>query len=112
MMNPNNLFVEAKCQSVQRQSILGLLIPENNQQCFILLNFGAGATRVSGNSEISNMATKALYQQWSNPLSLKEMVVELGGEVVSSAHEADYNFSLDHLQKDSMIKVFQENRVQ
>lgn len=110
MMNPNKLFVEAKCQSVQRQSILGILIPENKQQCFIILNFGAGSTRVSGNSEISITATKALYQQWRNSLTLKEIIVELGGEIVSQDHKADYNFSLESLQKDSIIKVFEENK--
>jgi len=110
MMNPNNLFVEAKCQSVQRQTILGLLIPDKKEQCFVILNFGAGTTRVSGNSELSMTATKALFQQWSNSITLKEIILELGGEVIADAQEADYNFSLDNLEKDSILKVFEENK--
>lgn len=106
MMNPENLFMETRCQSVQRQTILGMLVPEADQQCFIILNMGAGESRVSGNSEVSINATKALYQQWSNPLSFREMVVELGGELVKDKTEADFDFSLDQLQEDSFMKVF------
>ncbi|MDW3196524.1 MAG: hypothetical protein R8G66_29380 [Cytophagales bacterium] len=109
MMNPNNLFLETKCQSVQRQTILGMMIPEKDQQCFVLLNMGAGETRVSGNSEVSLKAIKALYQQWSNPLSFRELVIELGGEIVMNRSQADYDFSLDQLQKDSFTKVFEGN---
>lgn len=109
MMNPNNLFLEARCQSVQRQTILGMMIPEMDRQCFVVLNMGAGETRVSGNSEVSQKATKALYQQWSNPLSFRELVIELGGEIVKDSSQADYDFSLDKLQKDSFTKVFEGN---
>ncbi len=108
MMDPNNLFVETKCQSVQRQTILGLLIPEKEKQCFVLLNFGAGASRVSGNSETSITATKALFQQWNNPITFREIVELLGGEIVDDEDQADFDFSLSILKKDSFINVFKE----
>ncbi|CAZ97387.1 hypothetical protein [Zobellia galactanivorans] len=107
MMDPNNLFLETKCQSVQRQTILGMLIPEKERQCFVVLNIGAGASRVSGNSEISLLATKALFQQWSNPILFRDLILALGAEIVEKIEDADYNFSLDNLQKDSFIKLFQ-----
>lgn len=107
MMNPNMLFMETKCQSVQRQTILGMLMPDGDRQCFVLLNFGAGQSRVSGNSEVSMTATKALYQQWANPITFREIILELGGEIVPKAEMADYDFSLDQLQKDSFMRVFQ-----
>lgn len=106
MMNPNNLFVETKCQSVQRQTILGILIPEQQRQSFVILNFGAGECRVSGNSEITILATKALFQQWSKPLLLKDILIALGGEIVNVPEQADYNLALANLQKDSFIKIF------
>lgn len=109
MMNPNQLFAEVKCQSVQRQTILGMLLPEGKQQCFVLLNFGAGQARVSGNSEVSNLATQALYQQWTNPLLLHEIIELLGGEITSYKGKADYNLSLGKLEKDTLIKVFIES---
>lgn len=110
MMNPNQLFVESKCKSVQRQSVLGILIPNKEEQCFVMLNFGAGQSRVSGNSEISTLATKALYQQWSNPFTFNKLIDELGGEIVAKPHEADFDFSLEKLQKDSFTKVFKTKK--
>jgi len=71
-----------------------------------LLNFGAGESRVSGNSETSTLATKALYQQWINPLSFRELITELGAEIVTEQHHADYDLSLEKLQKDTFLNIF------
>ncbi|AZA82771.1 hypothetical protein C1637_23330 [Chryseobacterium lactis] len=106
MMNPNNLFAEAKCNSVQRQTILGMLLPKGENQCFVLLNFGAGHSHVSGSSKIAAMATDALYQQWYQPMSFNDLVKELGATVTTEKAEADFDFSLDNLEKDSFIKIF------
>ncbi|WP_294298103.1 hypothetical protein [uncultured Chryseobacterium sp.] len=106
MMNPNNLFAEAKCQSVQKQMILGMLLPKNEKQCFVLLNFGAGHSHVSGNTEVSVMATNALYQQWYESLSFNHLIQELGAEIVAHREEADFDFSLDKLEKDSFTGIF------
>ena len=106
MMNPNKLFLETKCHSVQKQTILGMLLPEKHRQCFVLLNFGAGHSRISGNSQVTETATKALFQQWSDPLTFREVICELGGKIAENKSKADYDFSLDKLQKDSFMKVF------
>ncbi|WP_294307330.1 hypothetical protein [uncultured Chryseobacterium sp.] len=106
MMNPNNLFAEARCQSVQKQTIVGMLLPKNEKQCFVLLNFGAGHSHVSGNTEVSVMATNALYQQWYEPLSFNHLIQELGAEIVPHREEADFDFSLDKLEKDSFTGIF------
>ncbi|WP_225036086.1 hypothetical protein [Winogradskyella sp. SM1960] len=106
MMNPNKVFADIKCESVQKQTILGMLIPKKDKQCFVLLNFGAGNTRVSGNSEVSTLATKALYQQWNEPLSFDNLVRTLGAEITDYKDEADFDFSLENLEKDSFLKPF------
>ncbi|MEG0926224.1 hypothetical protein [Chryseobacterium sp.] len=106
MMNPNHLFAEIRCNSVQRQTILGMLLPKGEKQTFVLLNFGAGHSHVSGNTEIAVMATNALYQQWYEPISFNDLVKELGATVTMEKAEADLNFSLESLEKDSFIRVF------
>ncbi len=106
MMNPNNLFAEVRCQSVQKQTVLGMLLPKDGKQCFVLLNFGAGYSHVSGNTDVSVMATNALYQQWYEPLSFNRLVQELGAETVSRKEEADFDFSLENLEKDSFTGIF------
>lgn len=106
MMNPNNLFAEAKCNSVQTQTILGMLLPKDGKQCFVLLNFGAGHSHVSGNSEVAMMATNALYQQWYEVISFNYLIEELGAIITSEKEEADFDFSLETLEKDSFTKIF------
>ncbi|KPE53080.1 hypothetical protein [Chryseobacterium indologenes] len=106
MMNPDCLFAEVKCKSVQRQTVLGIMLPKGKKQCFVLLNFGAGHSHVSGNSEIAAMATHALYQQWYEPMSFNRLVTELGAEITSVKENADFDFSLESLEKDSFIKIF------
>jgi len=108
MMNPNNLFAEVKCNSVQKQTVLGIFIPEEEKQSFILLNFGAGQCRVAGYSPVTGIATKALYQQWSEPLTFKNIIKELGATIISEPKEADLDLSLDNLEKDSFTKLFQK----
>ncbi|MCK9417023.1 hypothetical protein M0Q97_10225, partial [Candidatus Dojkabacteria bacterium] len=80
MMDPNNLFAEVKCKSVQNQSILGIFIPKKDKQTFVVLNFGAGHAQVSG-SKTSDIATKALFQQWNNPYTLNKLVKLLGAKI-------------------------------
>ncbi len=108
MMNPNNLFLDVKCNSVQKQTILGIFLPDEAGQSFVLLNFGAGHTRVSSNSNVSEIARKALFQQWWNPCSFNELIVELGGQVIETPEVADFDFSLNTLEIDSFIKLFEE----
>lgn len=107
MMNPENLFAEIKCNSVQKQTILGILLPKKKEQSFVLLNFGAGHARVSGNSEISDIATKALYQEWNQPISFRDLVEQLGAKIVKTPEKSTLDLSLDALEKDSFIKLFQ-----
>ncbi|WP_228443201.1 hypothetical protein [Chryseobacterium nematophagum] len=106
MMNPNKLFAAVQCHSIQKQTILGMLLPKGGRQCFVLLNFGAGHSHVSGSSEVSIMATKALYQQWYEPISFNHLVKELGAILISEKEKSDFDFSLETLEKDSFTKVF------
>lgn len=108
MMNPNNLFLDIKCQSIQKQTILGIFMPYKDIQSFVVLNFGAGHMRVSANSKVSTTATKALYQQWNNPCSFNDLVETLGAEIVKQEEDSDCNLSLDKLEIDSFIKIFSE----
>jgi len=106
MFDPNNLFIEVKTEAVQKQMILGMFIPKKDKQSFVLLNFGAGMANVSGSYEVSNIATKALYQQWKNPLSFNKLVKVLGAEIVKDKEDATHDLSLENLEKDSFTKIF------
>jgi len=107
MMNPNNLFVDIKTESVQKQSIIGMLLPENDKQVFVLMNIGAGSINASYENEVSDLQIKALYQKYTNMISFNKIIKELGAEIVEDSSEANYDFSLDNLEKDSFIKFFE-----
>jgi hypothetical protein len=47
-----------------------------------------------------------LYQQWSEAMSFNELVKELGAEITTEKAEADFDFSLESLEKDSFIRIF------
>ena len=106
MINPNNLMAEVKCQSKQKQTVLGFMLPADNKQEFVLLNFGAGAARISTNSPTSEMALKALFQQYEKSFNMETLISYLGGEIVEDKEKADFDFSIDNLQKDSFLKPF------
>jgi hypothetical protein len=111
MMDPNNLILDLKTESIQKDNILGIFMPDLNgnekTQSFTLLNFGSGNVRVSSNSEIADTALRALMQQWSNPIDFRWFVEVAGAEIVKTQDEADYNLSLEHLERDSFMKVFE-----
>ncbi|MEE9214687.1 MAG: hypothetical protein V3U54_07810 [Thermodesulfobacteriota bacterium] len=107
MMNPNNLFMETNVESVQEQSIIGLFLQEGKRQAFVVLNFGAGQARVSGGNEHSATARVALTQEWSNSLSFNTIVEALGAKIVQKSKDADIDLSLNTLERDSFIKIFE-----
>jgi hypothetical protein len=108
MMDSNKLLAEMKTETVGKQTALGIMIPEVEQQSFILLNFGSGSSSVSLNANTSKLLTKGLYQQWKNPLSLNELLVELGVTLTDYKEEEGItDLSLDTLEKDTLIKIFE-----
>lgn len=108
MLDPNNLFMEASVKGVQVQDILGLFATAGDKrQSFTLVHVGAGHARVSGYNESATLARVAFNQEWRDPLNFEEMVTELGAKIVDSPEKADLDLSLDKLEKDSFIKLFE-----
>jgi hypothetical protein len=113
MMNPNKVMAEVKTASVQKSTILGLIMREDcGMNSFTILNFGAGQAHISGNSDISRLATKALYQQWKKPLSLNTLLVELDYNVLTEKDglnqelSVDFNLEVGKLNKSTFIDLF------
>ena len=108
MMNPNNLIVDEFAKSNQKQNILGIILPNKftKKQEFVLINVGSGCVSVSSDNKITELATKALYQQYESTLSFNLMIDHLGCERVSDKNDSDYDFSLSNLTKNSFIEFF------
>lgn len=102
MMNPGNLFVDIKTETVQKNNTVGLFLPEEENQSFVVLNFGAGGRHISTYSELE---LNAFIQEWSNPFSLNELLDTLGVEMTDKDN-CTIDLSLDNLEKDTFINLF------
>ena len=114
MMNPNKVWAEIKCNSIQKQTILGMMIPNDDQTVsFMIMNMGAGNAHVSGSSNTTNLATKALFQEWKNPYSFNTLVAELGGTIINTLDDVTeenidsvVDLTVNALAKDTFTKLF------
>ena len=121
IMNPNEVYFEVKADSVQNDMTLGILMPDpkkDTHQTFTLLNFASGNSRVSRKTKTSEIATKALVQQWQNTMKFEDVIKLLGGTVIkgkkalkeaqeaTEGFEPDHDFSVETLEKDSFTKLF------
>ena len=104
VVDPDKVIAEIKTKSVEKSNVLGFLMPDEDSNSFVLLNFGSGSARVS---TTGGNRLQALYQQYRNPLSFNWLVKFLGAKIVNSPKNADFDFSLDKLDKDSFIKIFE-----
>ena len=104
IMNPNKVMLDVKTETPQRQTIVGLFLPElSNKQSFVLLNVGAGRLRISYGK---SLGCSALYQQYKNPFNFTELLNLLQTRIVDNLEDADYDFSLKELNKDSFTNLF------
>jgi hypothetical protein len=110
MINPNKIMAEIKTEGVQKSMVLGLFLQEDDKtKSFTLLNFGAGNAHVCGESDVSIMATKALYEQWKKPLNLNIILKELGFNIIFKETEdinVDFNLGFDIINKSTFIDLF------
>lgn len=108
MMNPNNLIFNEKVKTTNRSSICGLLqTEEDGRMSYTVMFFSNGATAVSNECQLIGTARDALIQQWSNPLSLKDVLSMLNYNVVHDfSEEIDFDLSVAKLTKDSFVDLF------
>jgi hypothetical protein len=106
MMNPNKVLFETKCTSPQRQTSIGTVHAEGGKSVFTFLNFGSGNLNVSGGGELSKLRINSIFQQWDNSISFNKLASELGWNITKEQDEADIDLSLDNLDKDSFIRIF------
>lgn len=112
MMDPNNVWFQGSTETVQRQSVVGLLLPEEGgKHSAVVLNFGAGNLQVSGYNEHSSNLREALVQKWDSSYTLNSLIEQCGGTVLSDndldKFEGDYvDLRPQVLERDSLTRIF------
>lgn len=107
MMDPNKVLAHVKTNSVQKQSVLGVIFQDDqSRKVFSIVNVGAGQARVSGNNEYSEIARKVFIQKWSNALTLREVLQKLDFEIADKEN-CEVDLSLESATKESFINLFE-----
>lgn len=107
MMDPNNLVVEEKVNAVGKGTVIGMMIQEEEGVSFTFLNSCLSRQSVSGGGEINKIANEALYHDITNSIKLEEILEEIGFEIVDELNEEVLDLSIDKLEKDTFIKLFE-----
>ncbi len=112
MCDPNKVIAAVKTESIQRNTVLGMVCTEDNgDKSFTIMNVGAGKARVSSCTESSQCYTNALYQSSRNALDLEFVLCELGFDVVRVADGADVDLSVREITAAKFIKLFESSKV-
>ena len=105
MMNPNNVILQAEATTTTAQQTLGVLLPQEDKQTFILAYDGSGNRQVTGRGEVTQLSLKALMQEAEYGLTFNTLIEELGGTIVTNKDEADHDLSLDNLTTTTFISL-------
>lgn len=107
MMDINNLIYHANVSSVQKQTIIGLIEPQDNGlTSFTVMNLGSGNISVSGYHGSSTYFLSALCSQAESVMPLRELISRLGGNFVDNAEDADVSLSLQDIEKSTFVELF------
>lgn len=109
MMDPNNVWFTASTKSVQRQSVVGMIVSEDDKNAAIVVNLGCGGNQVSGAGKHTMVMRKALAEKWKNCFYLEELLEHCGAELVDNEEDCDVNLSPSKLEKDTILSLFKEN---
>ena len=111
--DPNNVVFEQTCETVQKQTIIGAVLPcdtsnSSYTQCFVVLNMGSNNVSVSsiGNDdELNNISWRSIEESYNNPLTLRHVLTIMGASLVDDVTEADIDLSVRNLGKDSITNL-------
>ena len=111
MMNPNNVMLSEKCESIQKQTILGLMTSTGNESTFTIMNVNSGNNYIGNATEKSMTALAALAHEYSNQISLKDILSLIGYSFETTQENADIDLSLNNISKEKFILLFEKTLV-
>lgn len=105
MMNPNKVWFTADGETLNRQSIVGLIHREDENLCATVVNLSTGTSMVSYGGRSDQFRT-ALVEKWTNAFYLNDVLTKCGAKIVDKEEEADFDLTPSKLQKDSILGIF------
>ena len=110
MVDPNSVKCVCQSQINTEQMILGLALtdPEGCKFFFTEASFGVG--RSSGDTDHVRYAREYLVNYYLNSITLTEMLLKSGAEIVTDVKDADIDLSPESLEKDTIINLLVEKQ--
>lgn len=106
MLKPSEIVLQAKCDKIgSNQKTIGLVTSENGCAKFYFFDGSGVATRVSSKSDINSKQIQFFEDKIKNTLSLKEVLVEAGVNLVENREEADIDLSPENLTKETLLSL-------
>lgn len=114
MFDPQYQLLNVDTKLDAKQQIIGLFIPNKKKVKFVVINTNFGNIPVSSSNENTKNALIALYEKYSNTISLSDVLLDAGAILVQEPDEKDSSFkdkiyldlSYDSISKDTFIKMF------
>ncbi len=105
MIDPNEVVLTVKSTVDEKQKMLGMLVITTKECKFYFVESYTGGAIVSKKSAVTENSRKFLFNYYTNTLSLNDILLKAGAELVEFKDYCDINLSPEDLEKDSIIKL-------
>ena len=108
IVNPNNIILRIpgnKLQKGMAEHSLGSIIISDDIK-FVFTDLCTSNRSVSFNSDVENILREYIIYDSENRCSLKDYLIKAGAVITEKVEEADIDLSINNLNKDSIICLF------
>lgn len=106
MMNPNDVWFTTQTETIQRQTVVGLITKHGKDNAAIVLNFASGANQISTSGGKNDIMRRALVQRWKNCFHVNDLLEFCGAVIVDSPEDCDVDLTPSSLEKDTILNLF------
>jgi hypothetical protein len=107
MVDPNNVLCMAKTKLDVKQKLLGLVVANDTEIKFYFNESSLGRGITSSSQDYAKHARQYLFEYSINAISLNDVLVDAGAEIVDDKTEAEIDLSPESLEKDTIISLLQ-----
>ena len=105
IVNPNNVFATVSTSISQKQKVIGLLVTSTQESKFYFSETYLGKSTTSSSSKFVIHARRYLRDFYENTISLNEVLVSAGANLVTTNEGADMDLSPEKIEKDSILNL-------
>lgn len=104
-INPNNLMAQTTSTLDVLQKVIGIIVSDDTSCRFYFSESNLGAGRSSTRTKHGEQARDFLMNRFMDTISLNDVLVSAGAELVDSPSGADIDLSVDAVDKSSIIAL-------